>query len=198
VSTSMLECEQTGREEGLAAGLAKVLTVAAVADTAPGPYAAVPVGDVPGGAAVRTHSLADIEGIVFVECPGERPRGTYHLVEIGRLLAAVRLGLLRRTLDLAVEHLTNRFAGEEALIRKQLIIGSVADVMAGVEMLRAYARSQQDPVTVADVHTQIDALGWQVAQMFGAAGYLADHPARALYVSALVAGTWIDKEGVKA
>jgi hypothetical protein len=194
----MLECEQVGRSAGLAAGLSLALAASSIVDTAPGSHAAVPAGEVPAGAAVSTHRLADYEGIVFVACPGDparRPRGSYGLVEIGRLLAAVRIGVLRTVLDQAVEHMSNRLAGDEPLIRKQLITGTIADVMAGLELLRAYTGSQRDPVAIADVHTQLDALGWQVAQLFGAAGYLADHPARSLYVSALVANTWIDKEG---
>ena len=193
----MPECERAGRGVGLAAGLAMVLDGTAVADVAPGRYAAVPVGDVPAGAAVRTHSVADREGIVFVECPGERSRGV-DLVEIGQSLAAVRLGVLRRTLDQAVEHLSDRFAGDEPLIRKQLITGTVADAIASVELLRAYAGTRQDPAALADVHTRLDDIGWQVTTLFGAAGYVADHPARALYVSALVAHTWIDREEVPA
>ena len=191
----MLECERAGRGVGLAAGLAMVLEGRPVADVAPGRYAAVPVGGPPAGAAVRTHSVADREGIVFVECPGERPGNSYGLVEIGRLLAAVRLGVLRTSLDLAVGHLSDRLAGDEPLIRKQLITGAIAEVMAGVEMLRAYTRVQRDPVAIADVHDQLDDLGWQATKLFGAAGYVADHPVRALYVSALVANTWTDREG---
>lgn len=194
MSTTLLECEHTGRDEGLAAGLAMVLTGASVEDTAPGRYAAVPARDLPAGATRRTHSLADRDGIVFLECPGDQPRDTFGLVEIGRRLAAVRLGVLRRSLDLAVEHLTGRFAGDEPLIRKQLVTGAIADVIAGVELLRACLRLPGDPTAVADVHTRLDDLGWQVTKLFGASGYVADHPVRALYVSALVANTWIDRE----
>lgn len=195
MSTTMSECERTGRDAGLAAGLGLMLSGTAVAATAPGRYAAIPAQDLPDGAAARRHRLADDEGIVFLECPGERPLGAHGLVEIGRLLAAVRLGLVRRVLDHAVEHLSGRLSGGEALIRKQLITGSVADVMAGVELLRAYAWAQREPAALADVHTQLDDLGWEVAKLLGAAGYLADSPGRSLYVSSLVAGTWIPRNG---
>jgi Acyl-CoA dehydrogenase, C-terminal domain len=195
VSTTLHECEQTARRDGLAAGLALALSGTDVTAAAPGRYAAVRAADVPDGAAVRAHSLAGTEDIVFVECPGERPHATHSLVELGRLIAAVRLGLVRRTLDLAVEHLSERTAAGEPLIRKQLVTGAVADVIAGVELLREYARCHRDPVAVGDLHTQIDDLGWQTAKLFGAVGYIADHPVRALYVSALVANTWIAREG---
>ena len=51
-----------------------------------------------------------------------------------------------------------------------------------------------DPEALADLHSQLDELGWEVTKLFGAAGYMTDHPARALYVSALVASAWIDRE----
>lgn len=195
MNTAMQECERVAQSRGLAAGLAEALSGARVADTAPGRYAAVPVQDVPHGAAVRTHSLADMEGIVFLECPGERPRGTHDLVEIGRLVAAVRLGLLRQMLDQAVEHLSGRHAGGEPLVRKQMVVGEIADVIASVELLRLYAQSQNEPAAIGDLHDRIDELGWEVAKLFGAAGYIADHSARAVYVSALAANTWVDREG---
>lgn len=197
MSIAMQECEQIARSQGLAAGLARALSGAQVAATAPGRYAAVRAEDVPRGAAVRTHNLADAEDIVFLECPGGRPRSAPDLVEIGRLVAAVRLGVLRRMLDQAVEHLSNREAGGEPLVRKQLVTGTIADVIAGVELLRIYAQTQNEPAAIADVHNQIDELGWEVAKLFGAAGYIADHAARSLYVSALVANTWIDREGAE-
>src|SRR5262245_32150262 len=122
------ECEHIARNEGLAAGLAVALAGAEVDATAPGPYAAVPARDVPAGAAVYAHSLADREDIAFMACPGERPAGTLGQVEVGRLIAAVRLGVVRRLLDEAVEHLSGRVVGDEPLVRKQLIVGTIADI----------------------------------------------------------------------
>jgi hypothetical protein len=195
MSTAMGECERLARDEGLAAGLAMALAGIEAVATAPGRFAAVPCPDAPAGTPVRTDSMADREGIVFVECPGERPAGTHSLVEVGRMLAAVRLGIVRRMLDQAVQHLTDRVVGDEPLIRKQLVTGTVADVMAEIELLRGYADAQHDPEALGDLHARLDEMGWQVAKLFGAAGYIADHPARVLYVSALVANTWVDREG---
>ncbi|WP_194911399.1 acyl-CoA dehydrogenase family protein [Catenulispora rubra] len=191
----MADCERTGREAGLAAGLASALSGISVVDTAPGRYAAVPASP-DDGAAVFRHRLADAEGVVFLECPGQGPEAGPTWTEVGRLLAAVRLGVLRGALDRAVEHLSGRLSGGEPLVRKQLITGAIADVMAGTEMLRAYAQTQGGPAALADVHTRLDVLGWEVLKLFGAAGYLADSPGRALYVSALVAGTWVPREEV--
>ena len=194
VSAGLSECEQAGREAGLAVGLALALSGTAVADAAPGRYAAVAAEGLSDDAPVLRHRLADPEGIVFLACPGERAADASELAEVGRLLAAVRMGVLRRVLDQVVEHLSGRLSGGEPLIRKQLIAGSVADVMAGLELLRGYVSAQHGPVAVADVHNQLDELGWEVATLYGAAGYLADGPGRALHVSALVAGTWVPRD----
>ncbi|WNI18955.1 acyl-CoA dehydrogenase family protein [Actinacidiphila sp. ITFR-21] len=196
MSTAMQECERTARDEGLAAGLDAALSGIEVTGTAPGRYAAVSIRQVPAGSSVRTHSIADREDVVFVECPGERPGGP-RVAEVGRLLAAVRLGLARRLLDQAVEHLTERTGGGEPLIRKQMVTGNIADIIGEVELLRAYAQSRTDPAAVGDLHNRIDDLGRQVAKLFGAIGYIADHPARALYVSSLVANTWIGRQGAE-
>ena len=194
--TGMSECERAGREAGLAAGLALALSGTAVAATAPGPYAAVPAAGLAEDAAVLRHRLADPDGIVFLECPGDRPADAPGLAEVGSLLAAVRLGVLRTVLDQVVEHLSGRFSGDEPLIRKQLITGSVADVMAGLEMLREYASTRPGQDALADIHNRIDDLGWEVAKLYGAEGYLAEGAGRVLYVSSMVAGTWVPREGV--
>ncbi|WP_165984854.1 acyl-CoA dehydrogenase family protein [Streptomyces sp. YIM 98790] len=204
MTTLLHRAERTARQEGLAAGLAAALSALSerpalsgrgAAAAAPGPWAALPAPDVPPGARVRTHPLADREEIAFVACPGPRPAGTPEQAEAARLIAAVRLGIVRRLLDEAVEHLSERTAGDEPLIRKQLITGAVADIIAEVELLREHALTgDDDPEALADLHNRLDDLGWQVAKLFGASGYIADHPARALYVSALVANVWTDRQ----
>jgi hypothetical protein len=197
VPAALRDCERIGRTEGLAAGLAAVLDGRDVAATAPGRYAALAAQSTArlGSAATLKHSLAEREHVVFAELPGPRPPAGPALAEIGALLAAVRLGVLRRTLDLAVEHLSARDGGGEPLIRKQLVTGAVADVIAEVELLREQIPGHRDPAALGDLHDRIDELGWLVAKLFGAAGYIADHPVRALYVSALCANTWIGREG---
>jgi alkylation response protein AidB-like acyl-CoA dehydrogenase len=196
-TTGMRECELLARSEGLAAGLGLALHGVDVLAVAPGRWAAVPAGLAPIGAETRTHRLADPEGIVFVACPGDRPHAASCLLATGRLLAAVRLGLVRRLLDLAVEHLAGRTTGGEPLLGKQLLSGDIADVIAEVELLRVYAQCQHDLAAMAELHRQLDNLGWQVTKLFGAIGYLADYPVRALYVAVLVANTWIAGEAAQ-
>ncbi|MFD1046228.1 acyl-CoA dehydrogenase family protein, partial [Kibdelosporangium lantanae] len=96
---------------------------------------------------------------------------------------------LARMLDLAVERLSGRTFAGVPLIDQQLVAGAVADVVTDLELLRAahYEKS------AADLHERVTEAGWTVTRMFGAEGYVADHPVRALYVSALVADIWIPR-----
>ncbi len=208
----MKQCERTARTEGLAAGLTLALTGFDAAAMAPGRYAAVPAKTAPDAVPVVTHSLASSEDVVFIDCGrsrhGQDPAatsgalcpGSTGLAEFGRRLAAVRLGLTRRLLDAAVEHLSERYGGGEPLVRKQLVTGTIADIISGIELLREYAwlspadAPATDPpqlAALADLHAQITDLDEKVIGLFGAAGFIADHPVRALHVSALVANTWV-------
>lgn len=220
MKTGTKQCERTARTEGLAAGLTLALTGFDVLAIAPGRYAAVPAKAAPDAVPVVTHSLASSEGIIFVDCGRPRPadapaasaaafgppgQGGAGLAEFGWRLAAVRLGLTRRLLDAAVEHLSERYGGGEPLVRKQLVTGTTADVISGIELLGQYAsllaagsRAAGAPAAgasqlaaLADLHARITDLDVEVIGLFGAAGFIADHPVRALYVSALVASTWV-------
>lgn len=209
MKTDIKQCERTARTQGLAAGLLLALTGFDFLAMAPGRYAAVPAKAAPDAVPVLPHSLASSEDIVFIDCGRSRPAAPGHggtgLAEFGRRLAAVRLGLTRRLLDAAVAHLSERYGGGEPLVRKQLVTGTTADVVSGIELLRQYAcLPAADPppagtsaddasglAAVADLHARITDLDEKVIGLFGAAGFIADHPVRALYVSALVANTWV-------
>jgi hypothetical protein len=191
MSTDVKEYERIGHADGLSAGLAKVLDGVDVDAVAPGRFAAVPERRA-GDAAVVAHSLAAREGVTFVRCAGDNTAGAGEATLVGQRLAGVRLGLTRRLLELAVEHLTGRVAGGEELIRKQLNVGAIADVLCAVETLRRYVEVAP-PEALADIHEQITAADWDVIKLFAASGYIADHPVRALYVSELVANTWVSK-----
>jgi Acyl-CoA dehydrogenase, C-terminal domain len=186
VTTELIVCERVAYADGLAAGLARALAGVDVAAVAPGRYAAVPRDSVWPTTPVTEHSLAAADGIVFVRCPGTAGDDT----RVALRLAAVRIGVTRRLLDLAVAHLSDRVSSGEPLIRKQLVTGAIADAVTTIEALRRYAQSTT-PASLTDLHDQISALDWSVAMLFGASGYIADHPARSLYVSALVANSWI-------
>ncbi|GAB3465386.1 acyl-CoA dehydrogenase family protein [Actinophytocola sediminis] len=193
------EFEQLGQTAGLAAGLARALADLSEADlapAAPGRFAAVPVERV-GEAATVAHNLAAAERVAILDLRAtDTAKTPDHAITVGLRLAAVRIGLTRWLLDEAVAHLSTRTGGGEPLIRKQLNQGTVADVLAGLELLRRYLETTALSPTiesVVDIHQQLAELGWEVTRLFGASGYLADHPVRALYVAGLVANTWVSK-----
>jgi Acyl-CoA dehydrogenase, C-terminal domain len=188
MTTELIECERVAYDDGLAAGLAGALAGVDVAAVAPGRFAAVPRDGLPPEALTTTHTLASADGIVFLRCPG----GSEDAPQVALRLAAVRIGVTRRLVDLAVAHLSDRVSGGEPLIRRQLVTGAIADAVTTIETLRRYLPSTA-AVSLVDLHDQISALDWSVAMLFGASGYIADHPVRTLYVSALVANTWLDR-----
>lgn len=183
-------CEAAGHADGLAAGLALAVAGVDVPAAAPGRFAAVP-GSAP--SAGPDNQLAAAEGVTFVACA---PAATHpDRAAVSLRLAAARLGLVRRLVDAAIAHVSERTSAGEPLIRKQLVTGAIADLVAETEALRrllAVARVAPGPAVLADAHAQLTDLGWRAAMLFGASGYLADSATRGLYVSALVANTWTE------
>jgi hypothetical protein len=205
--TDMTGYERVGHASGLAAGLAIALAGVDVAAEMPGQIAAVPAADIRDTDSVVAHRLAAMEGISFVRSSGRvastgmsTGSHTGSDEQIGVRLAAVRLGLANQLLELAVRHLAERTNGDEPLLRKQLVIGSIADVTSAIEALRRYiavVARKPSQEALADIHEQITEVDWQVTKFFGASGYITDHPVRSLYVSALVANTWVGKGAVR-
>jgi hypothetical protein len=186
------DCELAGYTAGLSAGLAKAL--ADVDDTdlttaARGGFAAVPAERVRDGATVVEHRMVADEGIAILDVrlpaglvslrhAGDRPE------VVGLRLAAVRIGLARRLLDHALEPAR----------RDRVVLRAIADVVSALESVRHQLLGMArypSRAAVAEVHARLDRLDWQVARLFWPDGYGADHPARALFVAALVANTWL-------
>lgn len=189
---AIAECEKAGYADGLAAGLAQALTGVDVL-CPPGLVAAVPASSAPAGAVLIGHRLADLEGISLVRCAAHRPaRG---LTALGARLGAVRLGITGRLIERAIEHLSGRTAGGEAIIRKQLVAGTLADAAAATESLRQRLDvAGHVPVAVTDLHDRLNAIDWELAKLLGASGYLACGPARSAYVARLTANCWIARQ----
>jgi len=201
-SVDVTDYEKVGYTDGLSAGLTLALADlddADLAAAAPGGFAAVPAQRVDDGATVVEHRMATTEGVAILDVrlpsglvslrhAGDRPE------VVGLRLAAVRIGLTRKLLDQAVDHLTGRTGGGEPLIRKQLNLGAIADTLSALELLRRYleaAALSPSRESIVDIHDQLTRLDWEVAKLFGASGYHADHPVRALFVAELVANTWV-------
>jgi hypothetical protein len=177
------------RDLGLAAGLAKVLDGLDSAAAAPQGIAVLPVVSAPQGARIVPNPIVAREGLSIVQYLASGTDGglTGHRAAA---LAEVRLGLLARMLDLAVERLSGRTFAGVPLIDQQLVAGAVANVLTDLDLLAA---AQYDDNTAADLHERVTEAGWTVTKLFGAEGYIADHPVRCLYVSALVADIWIPR-----
>ncbi|MFE5729537.1 acyl-CoA dehydrogenase family protein [Streptomyces sp. NPDC056528] len=181
--------------EGLTAGLGAVLQAVPVRETAPGGVAAVPAHLAVDGETVPNR-LAALEGIRLVRLPGTAGGGLAGTW--AARLAAVRAGALSRLLEQAVERLSLRTFDGTRLIDLQMVTGDLADVVAELEVLRlatGAAEEHEAPApVVADWHATLGELGWSTAKFFGAEGYIEDHPARVVHVSALVANLCLAKE----
>jgi hypothetical protein len=189
------DCERAAAAGGLAAGLATALAAAGVGGP-PGRIAALPADQVSDGAATVPHRLADLEGIRFVRAQPARSDPDGRLAVFAALLGAVRLAVTRRLLDRAVAHLAGRTSGGEPTLRRQLVLGTVADVFTGIEAARqALLVAGHVPAAVVDAHDRVTELDWEAAKLLGASGYLADGPARGAYVSRLTANCWIPRQG---
>lgn len=191
------DCEDVGYASGLSAGLAKAvadLNDADLVTAARGGFAAVPLSRVRDGATVVEHWIAAAEGVAFLDVrlpaglavlrhAGDRPE------VVGLRLAAVRIGLVRKLLDDALPR-----PAQESLLGYRLTLRAIADIVAAVESLRrqlvdmAWFPSRVD---VVEVHRRLTRLDWQVARLFGPAGYQPTHPVRVLFVAELVANTWV-------
>lgn len=196
----LLDCEQVGHGKGLAAGLAAALDIvwppADGGTPAPaGPVAALPADRVAPGAEVLPHWMASLEGVAFVRCAPAPAEAAERLTAFGAVLGAARIGVSRHLLERAVQHLSDRTVEGQPTIRKQLVLGTLADVLTGVEAARrALLAAGSMPAAVADVHDRITELDWETAKLLGASGMITDSPSRSGYVSRLVANCWIPRE----
>lgn len=190
--------ELVGYTSGLSAGLTKALADlddAELAAAARSGYAAVPRGRVHADATVVEHRMATSEGVAILDVrlpaglaplrhAGDRPE------VVGLRWAAVRIGLARKLLDQALTPPANPMP----LLRCRLTLNRIADLLAALDSLRDHLTGMAGHPSrkaVADVHTRLTHLDWQVAMLFAPNGYDTDHPVRALFVAELVATTWV-------
>ncbi len=133
-------------------------------------------------AEVLAFPPAALEGLELVRVPPVVPASD----EPALLLAAVRIGVSRTLLDLAVDHLTARTSDGDPLTSKQLVQAAIADCATSLELC-------WDGVLAGapGTHARLDRVGWTLASLFGAAGYLTDHPARCLYLAELLGACWV-------
>lgn len=188
---------ELGRALDLAAGLAAVLDGLDPRTAAPDGMALLPVGTPAPHAHTLPHPFAARDGLMLVRFPrpsGARGQDRGLTGPRAAALAAVRIGLLSGLLDAAAHRLAGRTFAGTRLIDQQLVVGAVADVLTELDLAAA---ARLDPATAAEVaaaqHERLTEAGWTVARFFGAEGYLADHPVRSLYLSALAADVWLPR-----
>jgi hypothetical protein len=193
-------CEEAARTTGFAAGLAEVLTNVDVADAAFGAVVAIPTTTA--GTGTVPNPLAEAEGISFMRVkPGRDARAA---ATVAGRLARARIGLSAAALAAAAQRLRHRTAGGEPIVRKQLVIGSIAEASLELNILRhqaALVSRSLEPAAAGHLHKGIDDVAWQIAMLFGASGYvtggpLAEKHGTALYVSTLVAHSWVARTEV--
>jgi hypothetical protein len=188
---TIMECERVGHAKGLAAGLSTALAAAGATDP-PGRIAALPTDQVPEGAAVVPNAMAEQEGISFVRWPESSAEPA--LDSLAVLLGAVRIGVTRNLMEHAVTHLSGRTSGGEPTVRKQLVLGAIADAMTAADAARECLLVAGDvPAAVVDTHDRLTELDWEATKLLGASGFITDSPARAGYVSRLAANCWVPR-----
>ncbi|GHJ48860.1 hypothetical protein Cs7R123_62020 [Catellatospora sp. TT07R-123] len=198
---------------GLAAGLHEIVATGAAIPCSAAGLTLVPTGSLasvacwrPPGATltpdrvtvtVLAHAFAVSEGLsqvrVVAHAPIPQPRDghDYPADDALLLLAAVRVGLLRRMLDAALAHLGARRVDGQPTTTRQLVQGAIADVEVTVQTALAMLDGFAGPAAaLAALHERLDEAGWTLTTLFGGAGYLRDHPVRCLYVAGLVHDAW--------
>ncbi|WP_034263770.1 acyl-CoA dehydrogenase family protein [Actinospica robiniae] len=189
------ELTDLGREQGLAAGLRRILGNAVPAPRTASGLALVPRGSC-GAEAVatgpRTDPLVAAAGLELVRFADPAAQSDPRDVpDLALMLAAVRLGVTSRLLDLAVDHLSARRVEEAALIDKPLLRAQIADAVADLELCRHGLRTATTPAAAEALHACLARTAWSISTLFGASGYVLDHAARELYAAELVHSAWV-------
>ncbi|GAA2368542.1 hypothetical protein Cme02nite_73110 [Catellatospora methionotrophica] len=213
ISVAAGELRRVARERGLAAGLGAIIRGGVPVPCSATGLTLLPVGvlgevaawrlpgaTVPADRATVTvlaHALGETEGLTQVrivargeQVPSQRTAEP-EPDDAVLLLASVRLGLLEHMLEAAVAHLNSRIVDGRPLTTRQMIQAAVADT---VTVARTIAHVLDDPElpggALAEAHERLDEAGWTVTTLFGAGGYLREHPVRCLYVAGLVHDAW--------
>lgn len=194
MQNTITACEEAGRRDGLAAGLALALA-ALDAGAAPGGVAALPADTVPAGTEVIRHDMALAEGIGFVRPATRHEVPAEELTALAARLGAVRIGATLRLVEQVAGHLSRRVFGGEPVLAKQLVQGGLADALVATETARCgLATAGENRAAIVDVHDRLTQVDWQLARMLGASGYVGRNPACGAYVSRLVANCWVARE----
>lgn len=180
---------ELGRTESLADGLRAIL-----ADGLPAPCSATGLALVPDDGTDLTpepHVLAAATGLRLVRLAPSSQQSQDTDTRTAVLLAALRLGMTIRLLDLAVAHLASRRVDGAPLTDKQMLQAAVAEAAAAVELCRRGLRTATTHAAAEALHACLADSGWSIVTLFGAGGYLRDHAALDFYAAELVYDAWV-------
>jgi hypothetical protein len=175
--------------DGLAAGIRSIVDDGDPVPCTPNGLTLVPVAyaeRLGPTATVLSHPLAEAEGLVLVRVvpPPDPPPGRRRLA-----LVSVRLGVTQRMLQVAAHHLAGRSSDGAPLTSRQLVRAAIADVVTTIETCR-HGLDVCGPEAATWMTARLDHADRTIVDLFGAAGYLRDHPARCLHVAALLSDAW--------
>ena len=197
-ASSLARVTEIAFNDGLAAALGSIPPGPEVLWASTSGWSLVPTGAAgsrpehqSGDIITAAGTLVALEGLTLVrraQTPAAgKPVSSLYLI-------ALRIGLTRRMLGLAIEYLRGRMSDGRPLIQRQLVQGSVAKIATAVEIcsqaITAVPDETDAPVPTGWMHDRLDRADSLVVAMFGATGFLLDHPARCLHVVALLRDLW--------
>lgn len=194
------------RRDGLAAGLTAAFDLREPVACSPQGRTLIPPGLLPVVGSWSIGGIAHPAARCRVEIEPDAPARLEHLARIrvspaapadagsgGRpaaraavTLVAVRAGLDRRLLGQAIDELSGRTSGGAPLTERQLVRAEIAEIAIVVETVESALAAGMAPAQAPLWHDELDRADLALARLFGAAGYLDDHPARALRLVALL------------
>lgn len=194
------------RREGLAAGLTAAFDLREPVACSPQGRTLVPPGLLPmvgswsiGGIAyqaarcrveIEPHALARLEHLELVRVTPIMPADAGSTGRSGSggatTLVAVRAGLDRGLLGHAIGELSRRTSNGAPLTERQLVRAEIAEIAVVVETVESALAAGLTAVQAPLWHDELDRADQALARLFGAAGYLDDHPARALRLVTLL------------
>lgn len=205
------------RRDGLAAGLTAAFDLRAPVPCSPAGRTLIPPGLLP---VVGEWSLSD-GAVPAVECrveiePHDVARAEHlALVRVTRThrdtrgtpvrpdrpasgwpaaLLAVRAGVGRRLLGRAIDELSGRTSDGIPLTERQLVRAEVAEIAITLEAVETVLAGHPAGIETEPWHGDLDRSDEALARLFGAGGYVDDHPARALRLVGLLRDVYAPAE----
>jgi hypothetical protein len=214
--TPLPDIAAVARRDGLAAGLTAAFDLREPVPCSAGGRTLIPPGllpvvggwspagvEVPAGQCrveIEPHDLARSEHLVMVRVTPlpSAPRAGTGRTAAGTdpagstwpaALLAVRAGLGRRLLGRAIEELAGRTSDGAPLTERQLVRAEIAEIAITLEAVETALPTL--PTRPADAgtefwHDEIDRADQSLSRLFGASGYLDDHPGRVLRLVGLI------------